>query len=136
MTHVFFSFRSLLWWLGLFPTLYIASVMLYVTTVATGNPSYLYLAQLAGPGLFLLFGWLYFRKLEIQTFEFHFATGLMWVVLTLAGYALLMRPIYGVSWLSVFGVGTLVGQAANLAAVLIAGHIAKKHPNRSLPGNP
>ncbi|TAK03616.1 hypothetical protein EPO34_00435 [Patescibacteria group bacterium] len=128
--RAFLSGRSLLWWLGLFPTLFMASVMLYVAAVATGLPAYFLAAQLAGPLLFFLFAWLYFRGLEIQTYAFHFATGVMWIALTLVGYALLMKPVYGVSWQDVFGIETLSGQGANLVAVLVAGFVAKRHPRK------
>lgn len=134
--RAFFSGRSLLWWLGLFPTLYMSSVMLYVSVIDTGAMAFLTASQLAGPALFFLFAWLYFRGLEIQTFEFHLATAVMWAALTLLGNALLMPAVYGESWSVAFSRGALAAQGINAAAVILAGFIAKRRPRRLTPSGP
>lgn len=126
--RAFFSGRSLLWWLGLFPTLYMGMIMLYVSVVATGAPAFMTASQLAGPALFFLFAWLYFRGLEIQTFEFHLATAVMWAALTLIGNALLMPLVYGAPWNEAFARDALAVQGINAAAVVLAGFIAKRRP--------
>lgn len=118
--------RCLLTWGLLFLAVYLGSLGLFLVVMVTGGPQYYLAAQALGPICFFLFGLWYFRQTPELSFGGQAAVTLAWVTLTLAGFALLMGPVYGADWTLALSAQTILAQSLHAAAMLLAGHVARK----------
>lgn len=124
--HAISPKRVLSYWFVTFACAYVASLFLYTIYQIAANPFVFILLQVATPLLYLLFGWMYFRRAEENDLSSRIAIGIAWVALSLLGTAVLMGPVYGYPWTSAFNTAIVYGQSINVAAVLVGGWVAKR----------
>lgn len=124
--HDFQPKRVVAYWFLTFVCAYVFSLFLYTLFQITLSGWAFVLLQTATPLFYLLFAWLYFRRMPVNDWSHRIVLAVVWVALTLFGSAVLMEPVYGYPWTMAITLGTLKGQLLNVAAVLVAGMVAKK----------
>lgn len=121
------SLRRLLgFWLACFAVNYVSGLLLYTTYQIVPHPAVFMTLFVAAPMTYLLFAWLYFRKVSENDWTMRFLVAAVWVGLSVVGAALLMLPVYGYPWTVAFSPSTLRGQLINVSAILVAGWASRK----------
>ena len=118
--------RMLGFWLACFAVNYASGMFLYTTYQIVPHPAVFMVMFVAAPLTYLLFAWLYFRKVVENDWAMRFLVALVWVGLSVIGAALLMKPVYGYPWTIAFTPSTLRGQLVNVSAILGAGWASRK----------
>mgnify|MGYP001609772045 CR=1 FL=1 len=116
--------RLLGYWLIMFVLVYATSFLLFGFLLVTENPFVYVTLQVLTPLSYLFFGWLYFRKVVVNTWSTRFFAAVVWIALTLAASAALIRPVYGADWTWAINTRVLSGQVLNVAAIIVAGFVA------------
>lgn len=118
--------RLLGFWLASFAVNYVSGLLLYTTYQIIPHPAVFMAMFAAAPLTYLLFAWLYFRKVVENDWAMRFLVAAVWVGLSMIGSAILMMPVYGYSWTIAFSPSTLRGQLINMSAILVAGWASRK----------
>ena len=118
--------RMLGFWFACFAVNYVSGMLLYTFYQIAPNPFVFMAMFVAAPLTYLLFSWLYLRKVSENDWSMRFLVAAVWVCLSVVGAALLMMPVYGYPWTIAFSPSTLRGQLINVSAILVAGWASRK----------
>jgi hypothetical protein len=119
-------------WIGFFALFFIvwypASLILVTTYQVTGHPLLFIAGNVFTPLWALLVSYFYFRRAR-DDWPARFVTAFGWMVLMFALSALLVGPVYGAAWTSLFTWDVINANWINLVAILVGGFAA----HRSVP---
>lgn len=118
--------RVLLFWALMFLVAYGSSFFLFHAYVSTSNPFLGVLMQLSSPLIYLVCGWLYYRRANLEAWTPRLLVIPIWIVLSIGLAAVLIKPVYGYDWTLAINANVLKGQSLNIAAMLIAAYVAGK----------
>lgn len=124
--HLISPKRLLGFWFLAFVCAYVGSLLLYTVYQLFENGIVFIFLQVLTPLVYLLFGWMYFRGVTENDWPTRLLVAIAWIGLSLLGAAVLMSPVYGYAWGAAFSAGILRGQVINLAAILVAGWVARR----------
>lgn len=128
--------RLLGFWAITFVCLYISGYFFFVFWMVSKNDAGLFAGQVSGPLIYAIFGWLYFRRAGLVNWEERIGAALIWITLSLAASALLIKPVYGYDWTAAINIRVLQGQLLNIAALAAAALVSgkgSKHPSDPAP---
>lgn len=91
------------------------------------HPIFLFVGNVFTPLWILLVSYLYFRKARDDWFA-RFVTAVGWMVLFFVISAVLIQPVYGYAWTSVFTWQVINANWVNLVAILVGGVVAHRSP--------
>lgn len=102
-------------------------VMLLIVTMYSilQHPIFLFVGNVFTPLWILLVSYLYFRKAR-DDWTARFVTAIGWMVLFFVFSAILVKPVYGYEWTSLFTWQIINANWVNLAAILVGGIAAYK----------
>jgi hypothetical protein len=122
-----FTKRWFAFFLIYFVTWYPISLIIVTAYELTGQP-YLFIAGTIFTPLWSLFiSYMYFRHTR-NDWTSRFITAFGWMALLFVGAAVLVQPVYGVSWTSIFSLEVLNANWINIAAIIVGGVGAQQSP--------
>lgn len=89
------------------------------------HPIFLFAGNIFTPVWILLVGYLYFRNAR-DDWAARFVTAIGWMVLLFSFSAILVKPVYGYAWTTIFTWQMLHANWVNLVAILVGGVAAHK----------
>ncbi len=89
------------------------------------HPIFLFAGNVFTPLWILLVSYLYFRKAQ-DDWPARFATAIGWMILFFLCSVLLVQPVYGYPWTSIFTWDVINANWVNLVAILVGGIAAHK----------
>lgn len=116
-------------WFGYFALLFVVwyPVTLLLVTMYSilQHPIFLFAGNVFTPLWILLVSYLYFRKARDDWFA-RIVTAIGWMVLLFVFSAILVQPVYGYEWSSLFTWQVINANWVNLAAILVGAIAAHK----------
>lgn len=91
------------------------------------HPIFLFVSNVFTPLWLLLVSYLYFRNAR-DDWSARFVTAVGWMVLLFVTSAVLVKPVYGYAWTSIFTWQVVNANWVNLVAILVGGIAAHKSP--------
>ena len=127
--------RVFLYWLLLFVILYVISFFLFGMYMSTNNLLAAIGQQLAAPIVYFIFGWLYYRKANIEHWHWRLAVIPIWLLLSIGMSAILIKPIYGYDWTAAINLAVFEGQLLNVAALVVAAYVGSPSKGKGVEGS-
>ncbi|MBI4257063.1 hypothetical protein HY626_03345 [Candidatus Uhrbacteria bacterium] len=127
----FFSKRWLAYFTLLFVVWYPVTFLIVTMYSIIQHPIFLFAGNVFTPLWILLVSYLYFRKAR-DDWDARFVTAVGWMLLLFLFSAILVQPVYGYPWTSVFTWNVINANWVNLVAILVGGVAAHKttpYPN-------
>lgn len=116
-------------WFGYFALLFLVwypmSLVLVTAYQVTANPLLFIAGNVFTPLWTLLVSYLYFRNAR-DDWSARFFTAFGWIILMFLCSAVLVGPVYGESWTSIFNLNVINANWINIVAILIGGFAAHK----------
>jgi hypothetical protein len=119
------STRWFLFFLLLFIVWYPVTLLLITMYGLLQHPIFLFVGNVFTPLWILLVSYVYFRKARNDWFA-RFVTAIGWMCLFFLFSAILIKPVYGYEWTTIFSWDVMNANWMNLAAILIGGIAAHK----------
>ncbi len=110
----------------MFVVLYGTTLVLYSLYLVAPNVFLMITIQVHTPLIFLFFAWLHFRGMRRNDWPVRFSISFIWIALTVAMSAVLIKPVYGYDWTYAVSPYVLQGQIFNLAAILVGAYVANR----------
>lgn len=120
-----FTKRWFLYFLLLFVVWYPVTLLIITMYSILQHPIFLFAGNVFTPLWILLISYLYFRKAR-DDWSARFVTAIGWMVLFFVFSAILVKPVYGYEWTSVFSWDVINANWVNLVAILVGGVAAHK----------
>ena len=120
-----FTKRWFAFFLLLFVAWYPVTLLLVTMYGILQHPIFLFAGNVFTPLWVLLVSYLYFRKAR-DDWSARFVTGIGWMVLFFLFSAILVKPVYGYAWTSMFTWDVIYVNWINLVAILVGGVAAHK----------
>lgn len=117
--------RWFLFFLLLFIVWYPVAFLLITMYGILQYPIFLFAGNVFTPLWILLVSYLYFRKAR-DDWSARFVTAIGWMVLLFVFSAILVKPVYGYEWTSVFSWDVINANWVNFVAILVGGIAAHK----------
>lgn len=117
--------RWFLYFLLLFVVWYPVTLLIVTMYSILLHPIFLFAGNVFTPLWILLVSYLYFRKAR-DDWSARFATAVGWMVLFFVFSAILVKPVYGYEWTSVFSWDVINANWVNFVAILVGGIAAHK----------
>lgn len=129
--------RLFSFWLLSFLLFYAVSFLAVIAWEMFGyNNVFLVVGMVAPPLITLLFGWLYFRRGLAVTFYEVIKNTIIWIGLDFLAGMLVFGILNGAEPVDVFATTSLITEAANFLALLVAAYVSLKRPTRSAKALP
>lgn len=120
-----FTKRWFLFFLLMFIVWYPVTLLIVTMYGILQRPIFLFAGNVFTPLWILLVSYLYFRKAR-DDWSARFTTAIGWMVLFFVLSAILVKPVYGYEWTSVFSWDVINANWVNLVAILVGGIVAHK----------
>lgn len=120
-----FTKRWFLFFLLLFVVWYPVMMLIVTMYSLLQHPIFLFVGNVFTPLWILLVSYLYFRKAR-DDWSARFVTAFGWMGLFFLFSALLVQPVYGYSWTTIFTWNVINANWVNLVAILVGGIAAHK----------
>lgn len=129
--------RLFSFWLISFILFYAISFLAVIAWKMFGfNNIFLVIGMISPPLITLFFGWLYFRPGLATSFYQVIKNTIVWIVLDFLAGMLMFGILKGAEPVDVFSTTSLITEAANLLALLVAAYISAKQPKHSVKAVP
>ncbi|MFA6131494.1 MAG: hypothetical protein WC702_00285 [Patescibacteria group bacterium] len=129
--------RLLSFWFFSFLSIYALS---FLSVLAWGllnyNNVFLVVGMVCPPLVTLLFGWLYFRAISVLPFSVKIKNAIVWIALDFVAGAIMLAILKGSGPADIFSTVSLITEAANFFALLVAAYISVKQLEHSVKALP